>query len=135
MLECGCTKASLDEATHWGNETVVLSDRPILARIQGRTVEYYGGVPLCGVLVEVLDHPERLSAPEAAQVELLARQERVAACVTDRDGCFGFDGIRPGKYELRCSKLDWDVTCIEVQIRKSTDRRAGQLSVPLQQGL
>lgn len=114
---CQC-KPSVDK-TYWGGNTNV-----VFHKSQAQT-DLHGLVtdelqkPLKGVLVEVYDHPEiMLQNPSRNRTG----QVRLAACVTDGTGNFMLD-VPPGHYELRLSKsMDWNVTSVDVTVKKSAVR-------------
>ena len=56
--------------------------------------------PIENLTIEVYDHPEVVAQPSTNSK---ATQRLIASCKTDEHGMFCFDGIRPGKYEIRIS--------------------------------
>jgi protocatechuate 3,4-dioxygenase beta subunit len=114
---CTCVPVSDTERTRaGGNEEVELhlsgAVRQLVGTIHGPTDE-----PLAGVLVEVFDASNvgghRLGGRPGAEPKV----PRLAACVTGEDGCYSFDDVPDGHYEVRCSRRGgWNVLRVLVQL-------------------
>lgn len=90
---CHCKKAKKSETTCWGWIKGHLEvDGGTVKEIRGRVVDAAES-PYADALIEVYGHPE-LDLDE---------RKRVAACWTGANGEFCFEGLKPGRYELRGS--------------------------------
>ena len=109
--------AARNVTTQWGHSTIVGIKRGQAKALRG-LVSLADGEVLPGVLVEVFEHPESTSFGEPTH-----SGERIAACVTGKDGKFSFQ-TQEGRYELRASKPGWNTTCLIVEIRKRGQRKS-----------
>jgi hypothetical protein len=92
-----------------------------LKKLKGRLLLGYGGPQVSkeGVLVEVFDHAELAMGGAPSR----RGQNRLMACVTEKDGSFSFD-LPTGRYELRCSKPEeWNCTSVIVEINQKGSSR------------
>jgi hypothetical protein len=134
--QCGCVPASDDATTRWGgNESVLVKEEKVFRRISG-TVTFQDNDPASGALVEVYTHPEYLLLNYHESKKNKKEQRRVAACITGKDGKFGFGFIEGGKYEVRVSQGSGiNVTRIYVEVdpygKESTEE---ELAAPLTLG-
>jgi hypothetical protein len=85
--------------------------------------------PVDDALVEVLQL-DRKGSPAETSNDALGRR-RLASCLTERNGEFGFD-LPPGRYELLCSKPNWNSTSVIVVVSPRGSRR--KVVVPLKIG-
>jgi hypothetical protein len=112
--QCGCIPSPTRDTTRWGgNELLTYVEPKIYKSLQG-IARNINGRPLSGVLVEVFDQPEWIRQELS---ESPVEQQRIAACITRRNGRFCFSNIPSGNYELRLSKDGaWNVTHIYIVV-------------------
>jgi hypothetical protein len=115
--DCKCAQPDKKETTRWGgNEVVVIVEETSVKRLQG-TVKGPDGTPIAEALVEIFTHPEFLLSDLPNSNSQRPEQQRVAACVTEKDGKFCFRRVPPGTYELRSSiSTGWDVTKVHLTV-------------------
>jgi hypothetical protein len=125
-----CRPPDPTRGTVWGHNplTVELSDKPLKSPIRG-VVRVLLDQPVDDVLVEVLQLGPTESPAESSDEARLRR--RVASCVTDSRGEFGFD-LAPGRYEILCSKQDFNSTSMIIVVSPKGKRR--NIDVPLEVG-
>ena len=106
--ECNCRKPITTRATEGEEETDEARDENrIYKELYGQVADI-NGKPTAGILVEVYDHPEVVT-DESARKRLAAgeiKQRKLASCKTGKEGVFCFEGIEPGKYEVRISDVN-----------------------------
>lgn len=120
--KCHCEKVSKSETTHWGSQKVVLGGETTVREIHGQVLDSIDH-PMTGALVEVFNDPDVLlmkSGPDRQERE--RNQARIAACNTAQDGRFCFARLRPGRYELRCSKRGYDAPQMIVVVGSKNHR-------------
>ncbi len=117
----GCAVAKSADHTHWSHMNNVLEYTEPVTSLHGVVVALGAeDTSVEGVLVEVFDHPE--IALESRGDQTRKGQKRLAACITEKDGRFSFDS-KPGKYELRFSKQDWNVESVIVEVGKKAGKK------------
>lgn len=126
---CGCTCLPVGKniTTRSGFVREVLEGEQIVRQISGQTL-LNGDMPEEGVLVEVYDNPS--IALSQAPVRKKRTQNRVAACITNQEGEFCFQGVRPGKYELRSSKRERNTTSVIV-VLVPKGKQNQQIKIPI----
>ncbi|HEX8196083.1 MAG TPA: carboxypeptidase-like regulatory domain-containing protein, partial [Pyrinomonadaceae bacterium] len=88
-----CKTVQKDETTCWGwiqGHTAV--NGGTVKKIRGKVVDPTGE-PVIDALIEVFDNPDLD----------FDKRKRIAACRTDKNGEFSFEGLAADKYELRGS--------------------------------
>ncbi len=117
----GCAVAKSADHTHWSHMNDVLKYPEPVTSLHGVVLAAGGGdTSVEGVLVEVFDHPEIVLESRGDQTR--KGQKRLAACITGKDGRFSL-GSKPGKYELRFSKQDWNVQSVIVEVSKKASKK------------
>lgn len=107
-----CTRPQKGETTHWeGNQHPIAFEEKPYRKLFG-VVEFPGGGPIKGVLVEVFTHPEDTPQWMSDVTEGKSKQRKVAACRTGTDGKFWFSNLAPGRYEVRLSYGSYDPTTV-----------------------
>jgi putative component of toxin-antitoxin plasmid stabilization module len=116
-----------------GNEVIELEEKHGLKTLYGVVVARFGdGKPVGHAVVELFDHPEMNSNPNAMTYPEEFGRHRLDACETDSSGSFEFNPP-PGNYELRVSIGEgWNVTHYIVHVRKHGRKKA--LEVPMSVG-
>ena len=120
------------EGTVWGgNEWVVIQESKVVSTVNGIVVTDLESLePWSNVLVEVFDHPEvRLKSGPSDRKS----QKRITGCKTDGTGLFSFT-LPPGKYELRLSYSNANVTSLLVKVSHSLVASKRRLVVNLSPG-
>lgn len=113
----------------WGHDHVVvdMSSKP-LKNIRG-VVRALVDQPVDDALVEILQLGPTGSPAETSGDARVRR--RLASCLTGDGGEFGFD-LPPGRYELVCSKPDWNSTSVIIVV--SPKGKLRKIVVPLKIG-
>ena len=113
----------------WGRDhaLVDMSNKP-LKNIRG-VVRALVDQPVDDALVEILELGPTGSPAETS--DDARGRHRLASCLTGHDGEFGFD-LPPGRYELVCSKPDWNSTSVIIIVSPKGRRR--NFVVPLKIG-
>ena len=86
--------------------------------------------PIENMTIEVYDHPEPAGSSSSMS---RVTQRLIAACKTDKHGMFCFQGLPPGKYEIRISDREryrtagpWEdvtlVVTLDPRKRRSTNK-------------
>lgn len=129
-----CKSAPPNQMTAWGRQNIILKEPAVLKNIRGKVIA--GEKPLAGVLVEIYDHPEGLLKDWKEREAMKAKQNRIAACITDVSGIFSFQKLPAGKYEVRFSGADdWDSTSIYTIVNPKNPRsKSKKLMVRMQVG-
>jgi hypothetical protein len=123
---CSCEKAERWETTHWG----WVRERPVdggtVKQIRGRVL-VNGDMPLESALVEIYDHPEIQMSEDLPRRG--RKQRRIAACKTGRDGAFCFTGIKPGRYEVRGSKREYNAGTVVVTLAPKDKQASAEVKI------
>lgn len=102
---CDCKKATNNQTTFQGNESIRIDKKIVLKELHGMVTDSVESV-LPDSLVEVF--------------QIGKKQKRVMACWVDRDGHFCFKNIPKGIYEVRISRQGFKASYYEVEINPNT---------------
>jgi protocatechuate 3,4-dioxygenase beta subunit len=95
--KCQCQSALEDDYPHGANEEIEIKGGTVKS-IHGK-VSYPTGDPVAEGVVEVYNYEN--ADRNLPPYELARAKERLAACLTDKDGRYCFAGLPSGKYVLR----------------------------------
>ena len=95
--KCPGQKADDQDQPHGANELIEYSHKTV-KRIQGRVVDPTGA-PIDEAVAEVYSYSD--ADTKTDPYAFTRSQERLAACVTDKNGNFCFSNLKSGNYLLR----------------------------------
>jgi hypothetical protein len=115
--KCPCLKAADQDEPHGANELIEYSHKTV-KRIHGRVVDPTGA-PIDEAVAEVYSYSD--ADTKIDPYKFTRSQERLAACVTNKNGNFCFSNLKSGNYLLRIGTLH-SAGFQEVFIRVRLDR-------------